>query len=217
MAEFNLLSTVPKSFRNIKQRKVSKSNKTIQISREYGQKYFDGDRKFGYGGYYYDGRWKKIAKKIKTHYQLKKNSKVLDIGCAKGFLIKDLVEIGIDAYGVDISRYAIKNSPTEIAGRIHCQNAVNLPFHDNSFDLVLCINTLHNFNKKDCSKALKEINRISKKHSFIQVDSYRNSKEKKIFLDWVLTARYHDYTKKWVEFFKKNKYKGDWYWTIIEE
>ena len=63
MAEFNLLSTVPKSFRNIKQRKVSKSNKTIQISREYGQKYFDGDRKFGYGGYYYDGRWKKIAKK----------------------------------------------------------------------------------------------------------------------------------------------------------
>ena len=217
MVELNLLSNTPKSIRNIKQRKMTKSKKTIEVSRKYGREYFDGNRKYGYGGYYYDGRWKKKVKKIKNHYKLKSGSKVLDVGCAKGFLIKDLLDIGIDAYGVEISQYAINNCPKEVIGRLHKQNAISLPFDDNSFDLVLCINTLHNFNKKDCSKALKEINRVSKKNSFIQVDAYRNKNEKKIFLDWVLTAKYHDYTYKWVEFFYKNNYKGDWYWTIIEE
>ena len=70
---------------------------------------FDGPRKFGYGGYVYDGRWKSVAKRIVKEYNLKKGSKVLDVGCGKGFLVKDLINLGIDAYGLDISEYAIKN------------------------------------------------------------------------------------------------------------
>ena len=91
MAEYNLLNTIKKTTRNISERKNLKTKKIIDISRKYGRLYFDGDRKYGYGGYYYDGRWKKVAKNIVKKYNLKKGDKVLDIGCAKGFLVKDLI------------------------------------------------------------------------------------------------------------------------------
>ena len=135
---------------------------------------------YGYGGYKYDGRWVSVAKRIKKIYKLKKNAKILDIGCAKGFLVKDLIDLGFDAYGLDISEYAIKNSHEDVVGRIHLGNAKKLPFADNTFDFVISLNTLHNLEKKDCKVALKEIVRVSKK-SFIQVDSYRDKKEKNIF------------------------------------
>ena len=90
------------------------------------------------------------------------------------------MDIGLDAYGLDISEYAIKNSHKDVAGRIHLGNANKLPFEDNTFDFVISLNTLHNLEKKDCKVALKEITRVSKGRSFIQVDAYRN-KEEKIF------------------------------------
>ena len=181
MAEYNLLNTIKKTSRNISERKNLKTKKIIDISRKYGRLYFDGDRKYGYGGYYYDGRWKKVAKNIVKKYKLKKGDKVLDIGCAKGFLVKDLIDIGIDAYGIDISQYAINNSLPETYGRITLCSADNVFFPDKSFDFVLSINTIHNLNKSKCIKAIKEINRLSKKNSFIQVDAYKTEKQKKIF------------------------------------
>ncbi len=215
MAEYNLLNTIKKTRRNISERKNLKTKKIIDISRKYGRLYFDGDRKYGYGGYYYDGRWKKVAKNIVKKYKLKKGDKVLDIGCAKGFLVKDLIDIGIDAYGIDISQYAINNSLPETYGRITLCSADNIFFPDKSFDFVMSINTIHNLNKSKCIKAIKEINRLSKKNSFIQVDAYKTEKQKKIFENWVITAKYHDYTKNWIKLFKSCNYKGDWYWTII--
>ena len=215
MRKLNLLNTIRKIKRSVLDRKKKKTNNVIKVSRKYGKEYFDGDRKFGYGGYKYDGRWISVAKRIKKIYKLKKGSKILDIGCAKGFLIKDLIDIGLDAYGLDISDYAIKNSHKNVIGRIHKGNAKNLPFPDNSFDFVISLNTLHNLTKNECKIALKEIVRVSKGKSFIQVDSYRNLKEKKIFLDWVLTAKYHDYPNNWKKLFKKANYKGDYYWTIV--
>ena len=215
MGKLNLLNTIKKINRSVIDRKNKKNNRVINISRKYGQEYFDGDRKFGYGGYKYDGRWISVAKRIKKIYRLNKNSRILDIGCAKGFLIKDLIDLGFDAYGLDISEYAIKNSHKDVVGRIHHGNAKYLPFPDNSFDFVISLNTLHNLTKNDCKIALKEIVRVSKGKSFIQVDSYNNLKEKKIFLDWVLTAKYHDYPKNWKKLFKKANYKGDYYWTIV--
>jgi len=215
MPEFNLLNTHPKIKRDIKSRKKFKNKEVIKISRKFEKHYFDGSRKYGYGGYYYDGRWIAVAKNIKQNYNLKKGSKVLDIGCAKGFLVKDLLSLGIDAYGIDISKYAIKNCEKEVIGRLHQGSADKLPFPDNSFDFVISINAIHNFNKRGVLKSLKEISRVSKKNSFIQVDSYRNKNERKIFLDWVLTAYYHDYPKNWIKLFKEAGYKGDYYWTIV--
>ena len=181
MGKLNLLNTIKKINRSVIDRKNKKNNRVINISRKYGQEYFDGDRKFGYGGYKYDGRWISVAKRIKKIYRLNKNSRILDIGCAKGFLIKDLIDLGFDAYGLDISEYAIKNSHKDVVGRIHHGNAKYLPFPDNSFDFVISLNTLHNLTKNDCKIALKEIVRVSKGKSFIQVDSYNNLKEKKYF------------------------------------
>ena len=172
---------------------------------------------YGYGGYYYDGRWKPVAKDIKKAFNLKKSSKLLDIGCAKGFLIKDLIEIGIDAYGLEISKYAIQNSIESTFGRIHLGNATKLPFPDNSFDCVVSINTIHNLTKLNCIKSIKEMIRVCKTNKiFVQVDSYLNKKQKKIFEEWVLTAKYHDYPKNWRNLFKSAGYKGYYNWTIIK-
>ena len=216
MSELDLLKSLPKpKKRDIKSRETNKSDEVIRISREYGEMYFDGPREYGYGGYKYDGRWIPVAEDIIKHYELKKNDKVLDIGCAKGFLVKDLLNLGIDAYGIDISEYAISKSEKETIGRLHLGKADKLPFPDNSFDFVISINTIHNYDENGVLKCLSEIERVSKKNSFIQVDSYRTKHEKEVFESWVLTAYYHDYPENWIKLFEKAGYKGDYYWTII--
>jgi ubiquinone/menaquinone biosynthesis C-methylase UbiE len=216
MPELDLLKSLPKpKKRDIKSREINKSEEVIRISREYGQMYFDGPREYGYGGYNYDGRWVPVAKDIIEHFKLKPGSKVLDVGCAKGFLVKDLLEHGIDAYGLDISEYAISNCEKEVIGRLQVGKADNLPFPDNSFDAVISINTIHNYDKKGVVKCLKEIQRLSAGKSFIQVDSYRNADEKAVFESWVLTAYFHDYPENWIKLFKEAGYTGYYYWTII--
>ena len=216
MKKINLLKSLPKTKRSILNRSKKKNLNVIKISRQYGKLYFDGPREYGYGGFNYDGRWKSVAKDIIKYYKLKKNSKVLDVGCAKGFLVKDLFDAGMDAFGIDISRYAIKNCHKDIIGRVSLGNAKKLIFPNNSFDLVISLNTIHNLEKKDCIKSLQEIQRITKKNAFIQVDSYKTKKQKEIFEKWVLTAKYHDYPNNWIKLFKKAGYKGDYYWTIIK-
>ena len=108
------------------------------------------------------------------------NSKILDIGCGKGFMLYDLHRLipGIEVRGIDISQYAIDNSVEDIKPYLNVGNAKNLPYNNNSFDLVISINTIHNFEQSNCIKALKEIERVSKGHSFIVVDAYRNNEEK---------------------------------------
>ena len=106
MPEYNLLNSYPKAKRNIKARSKGKNEEIIKAAKEFGKMYFDGPREYGYGGYRYDGRWVSIAKEIVSRYNLKKGDRVLDIGCAKGFLVKDLLSIGIEAYGIDVSEYA---------------------------------------------------------------------------------------------------------------
>lgn len=215
MKEINLLKSLPASKKNVEKRSEGKSEDVIAASKKYGELYFDGPREYGYGGYKYDGRWIPVAKDIIKHFNLKKGSKVLDVGCAKGFLVKDLLNLGIDAYGIDISQYALNNCEAETIGRLHLGSAEKLPFPDNSFDAVIAINSIHNLEKQKCLSALKEIQRVSPHNSFVQVDSYRNEKEKEIFLSWVLTAEFHGYPDEWISLFKEAGYKGDYYWTIV--
>ena len=216
MTEINLLKSLPTPKRNILNRNTKKTDNHIKISRQYGKEYFDGDRSFGYGGYKYDGRWVPVAKDITDYYGLIKGSKILDVGCAKGFLVKDLVDLGFDAYGLDISEYAIDNAPKDVKNRLKIGNAKKLPYDDNSFDLVISLNTIHNLDRNECKMAIQEIQRVSKTSSFIQVDSYTNENEKSIFEDWVLTAKFYGYPNEWLKLFKESGYTGDWYWTIIK-
>jgi len=216
MPEINLLKSLPNPKRNVNAREGSKSDESIRIAREFGEQYFDGPRDFGYGGYKYDGRWKPVAKDIINHFSLSPGDKVLDIGCGKGFLVKDLLELGIDAYGLDISSYALLKCEDEVIGRLHHGNASSLPFPDNSFDAVLSINTIHNLERQSCLLALREIQRISGGRAFIQVDSFHTPEQKTIFENWVLTAKFYGYPEEWISLFKESGYAGDWYWTIIE-
>ena len=150
------------------------------------------------------------------YYKVKSSFKILDVGCGKGFMLYDFKKQipKLNVYGIDISKYAISNSIPKIKKYLQVSNCKSLPFEDNYFDLVLSINTIHNLNKRDCAKSLKEISRVSKGKSFITVDAYKNKIEKERMFKWNLTAKTIMSDKDWESFFKKNKYRGDYYWFI---
>lgn len=216
MSEINLLSKYPKAKRNIAAR-VSGKLENREIALKFGKEYFDGTREQGYGGYKYDGRWLPVAKDIVEHYKLKAGSRVLDIGCAKGYLVKDLMRVcpGMEVFGIDISLYAITSCENETIGRLHLGDARSLPFPDASFDVALSINTIHNFDKSGCIEALKEMSRVAPKAGYVQVDAYRSEEEKSLFLDWVLTAKTHGTPEFWKELICEANYNGDYYWTTL--
>jgi ubiquinone/menaquinone biosynthesis C-methylase UbiE len=218
MAEIDLLRSLPKPKRNIQMRAEAKDPAVIAIAKQYGEMYWDGPREYGYGGYTYDGRWRAVARDMIEHYGLKPGMKVLDVGCGKGFLVKDLMlELpGLEAFGLDVSLYALQHAQPEVIGRLHLGTAEKLPFPDASFDYVVSLNTIHNFARPRAIKAMAEIERVSKGKSFVVVDSYRTPEQKAIFESWVLTAEYHDYPEQWIRLFAEAGYTGDWNWTIIE-
>lgn len=217
MREVNLLARYPRAKRNVGARLNNKEENRL-IARKFGKEYFDGPREQGYGGYRYDGRWIPIAIDIIKHFSLKKGDRVLDVGCGKGFLVKDLMQVcpGIDAFGLDISEYAVMHGEPEVAGRLHVGNATNLPFPDNSFDCVVSINTIHNLDRADCIKSLKEIERLAPGKGFVQVDAYRTSAEREVFEDWMLTAKTYGTPGDWVSILDEAGYTGYYYWTILE-
>lgn len=211
-----LLRTTPLAVRNVGDRAASKSPETIAVARQFGREYFDGDRRYGYGGYSYDGRWRSVARETISTYMLGPGSRVLDVGCAKGFYVSDLCSLGIDAYGIDISRYAVAERPhPEVVGRLHLGSADALPYPDRSFDFVASINTLHNLPRPRLVSALREISRVSRGPAFVQVDSYRTQEERELFESWVLTAETHGTPEYWLEVFAESGYDGDYAWTFV--
>ena len=215
--EIDLLRALPKTKRNIEKRAEDKDEAVVAISRQYGKEYFDGERKYGYGGYRYDGRWRPVARDIIEHFGLKPGMRVLDVGCAKGFLVKDLMLEcpGLEAFGLDVSHYALMNCEKEVVGRLHLGSAESLPFPDRSFDCVISLNTIHNFTREGVVAAMREIQRLSGGRAFVQVDSYRTAEEREIAVSWIITARFHDYPHGWLKAYAEAGYTGDYYWTII--
>jgi len=217
MAEINLLHRYPRAKRNIQARHEAQEQ-SREISMQFGYDYFDGDRAYGYGGYRYDGRWLPIAETFRDHWGLKKGDRVLDIGCAKGFLLRDLMEVcpGLEVVGIDISNYAAINAYQEAAGRIAVATADCLPFPDDSFRAAISVNTIHNLERSHCIEAVREMQRVAPECGYIQVDSYRTKEEEEIFLSWVLTAKTHYEPSGWEQLFEEAGYTGDYYWTLIE-
>ena len=215
--ELDLMRNYPKPSDRLKNRPVISENDR-DISRRFDQEYFDGDRKFGYGGYSYDKKyWATTVKNFIEHYKLNSNSSILDIGCAKGFMLKDFKDLLPDSkiMGIDISEYALKNAHLKVKNYLIQGNASNLPFLDSTFDLVISINTIHNLNKEDCIRSLKEIQRVSKGHSFVMVDGWRNKIEKANLEAWVLTAQTILSAEKWIDLFDEAGYTGDYaFWTV---
>lgn len=213
--EVDLMINYPKSKRNVEERGATKTEEDRNIARQFGKDFFDGDRKNGYGGFHYHPRfWEPVVPTFQKFYGLNANHSVLDVGCAKGFMLYDFKRIipGIQVKGVDVSEYAIENALESVKDDVQVGDARSLNFEDNSFDLVISITTLHNFEKDECAKALQEIERVSRGKSFITVDAYRNDLEKKLMYAWNLTAKTIMHVDEWKVFFKKVGYTGDYYW-----
>jgi len=216
--EINLLRALPrKTMRNVAARKATKAENR-EIALKFGRAYFDGPREQGYGGYRYDGRWVPVARDIVAHFGLKPGDRVLDVGCAKGFLVKDLLAAcpGLEVFGLDISEYALMHCEPEVVGRLHLGGADHLAFPDGGFSAVLNINTVHNLDRDRCIMALREMERLAPGRGFVQVDAYRTPEEKALFEGWMLTAKTYSTPEGWLATFAEAGYTGDYYWTILE-
>ena len=179
--------------------------------------FFDGHRNHGYGGFNYFPRfWQPVIPTFQQYWQLSAASSLLDVGCAKGFMLHDLAVLipGMTLKGVDISEYAVDNAIDDMKAHVQVADAASLPFADKSFDVVISINTIHNLPREECGKALQEIERVSRGKSFITVDAYRNEEEQRRMDAWNLTAKTIMSVDEWIEFFKEVGYTGDYYWFI---
>ena len=195
--------------------KVAKERTVINkmYAWELGKEYYDGKRVNGYGGFKYDGRWQKLLPKIIKKYKLTKNSKVLDLGCKKGFLLKDLNILlpGIKTVGIENHTYALKKS-------VKCQSKLiqseyyKIPYKNKYFDFVIAFNSLYMYNLGDVIKSLKEIERVSKK-SYIVLASGENDKERNKFYKWTLIGTSILLQKEWKKLFKNIGFKGDYYFS----
>lgn len=187
-------------------------DKSAELAKKWGFDYWDGDRRINYGGYrYIEGRWEKVAKAMAEYYNIKPGSRILDVGCGKGFLLFDFKKVvpNLDIVGIDISQYAIDNGKEEIKDCLQVGNASELPFDSNSFDFVFSLNTLHNLHCYDLDKALREIERVGNNHRYICVESYRNEVEKANLLYWQVTCEAFNTPEEWEWWFNNSGYSGD--------
>ncbi|MDE7132077.1 MAG: class I SAM-dependent methyltransferase [Lachnospiraceae bacterium] len=189
-----------------------------KVAKQYGFDYWDGDRKYGYGGYRYDGRWKSVAQKLADHYRLKAGQKVLDVGCGMAHLLYELTQVvpGLAVYGIDISQYALEHAKEEIRDRLKYGQAQRIPFQDNEFDLVISLATLHNLKVYELKEAIQEIERVGKGNSYIMVESFRNDREEVNMLYWQLTCASYYSIDEWEWLYCEWGYTGDYSFIFFE-
>lgn len=216
--EINLLGTYPKIKRDYDKRMQEKTPEIIKIAKQFGKDFFDGDRKCGYGGYKYDGRWKSVVARMKEYYNLKDNASILDIGAGKGFMLYDFKELMHDCTiaGIDVSTYAIDHSMSSVKPYLKVASAEKLPYPDKSFDLVVSINSIHNLPLEKLKTALREIERVSRGNSYITIDAWHNEEERANLFKWVLTAETMMHVDDWKKLFEEVQYTGDYWWFIAD-
>ena len=168
--------------RNLRKRNLRKRNlKNKFIAWQLDKEYYDGHRNNGYGGFNYDGRWLKLLPKIIKRYKLNNKSKILDLGCKKGFIMKDFKILLPNAiiYGIEDHKYPIKTAEKEIKKNIILSSYYNIPFKDKYFDFVIGFSSIYKYNFADLIRTINEINRVSKK-SLLTIASYTNRFEKEL-------------------------------------
>lgn len=214
MKELKIITTLhKKTKRNYLERMVNNKVKCMTISKKYGYEYWDGNRKFGYGGFkYIPGRWEQVAKKFIKRYKLNNKSKILDLGCGKGFLLYEIKKIlpNISICGFDISKYAIKNSPKNLRKNLKVADArKKFNYKSKKFDLAISLGCIHNLKIFDIKNFLSEITRVSNQQ-YIMTESYRNEKELFNLQCWALTCETFLSPDEWVWIFREFKYSGDY-------
>jgi ubiquinone/menaquinone biosynthesis C-methylase UbiE len=191
----------------------------MRVGMQYGPDYWDGDRRFGYGGYrFIPGRWKPVAEALIETYKLGPGSKVLDVGCGKGFLLHEmlLLEPGLSVRGLDVSPHALDGATDLVKQHLFEYRAESpYPFVDNEFDLVISLTTLHNLRVFDVQKALAEIERVGKQ-GYVMLESYRNERELFNLECWALTCKSFFDNEEWVWLYDQFGYTGDYEFIYFE-
>jgi ubiquinone/menaquinone biosynthesis C-methylase UbiE len=216
--EINLMARYPRGKGRTAERPVI-TEEDKRISKQFGRDYFDGDRRHGYGGYSYNPRfWTDTVRYFRDYYTLREDAAILDIGCAKGFMLYDFMQLMPKArlQGIDISTYAIENALDAVKPFVRAGNAKSLPYPDRSFDLVIAVNTLHNLPYEECKQSLREVQRVCRGHSFVMVDAYRTEEQRLAMERWVLTAETMLSVDAWLKLFAEAGYQGDYYWWTVE-
>ena len=188
-------------------------------AKEYEADYWDGDRRYGYGGYkFMPGRWKPVAEALIKNYDLTNDSSVLDVGCGKGFLLYEMKLLlpGLKVAGFDISKHGLGNAKEEIKDALFIHRAQDpYPYKDNEFDLVISLGCIHNLRIFELEIALKEIERVAQQ-GYIMMESYRDEQELFNLQCWALTCESFFDNEEWVWIYKKFGYKGDYEFIYFE-
>lgn len=188
-------------------------------AKEYEFDYWDGDRRYGYGGYkYIPGRWKPVAESLIKNYNLSNESSVLDVGCGKGFLLYEMKLIlpGIKVVGFDISKHGIENAKKEVKDDLFIHRAQDpYPYKDNEFDLVISLGCIHNLRIFELETALKEIERVGRQ-GYIMMESYRNEQELFNVQCWALTCESFFDNEEWPWIYNHFGYSGDYEFIYFE-
>ena len=202
-----------KTERNYIQRMMDDKVNCMLKAKEYEFDYWDGNRRYGYGGYkYIPERWKPVAELLIKNYNLTNGSSVLDVGCGKAFLLYEMKLLlpNLKISGFDISKHGLAGAKGTINKDLfihHAQEAY--PFKDNQFDLVMSLGCLHNLKISELKRALQEIERVGKQ-GYIMLESYRNEKELFNLQCWALTCEsFFDY-QEWIWIYKHFGYTGDY-------
>ena len=215
--EIDLMVNYPRPRRNVEERGATKTDADRALARKFGEEFFDGDRTHGYGGFNYHPRfWQPVIPTFQAHWGLTSDNSILDVGCAKGFMMHDFAELipGITVKGLDVSEYAVQNAIEDMRPHVQVADAKSLPYEDKSFDYAISITTVHNLDRGELIQSLQEIERVARLGSFITVDAYKNEEEKERMIAWNLTAKTVLHVDEWKELFKDAGYTGDYYWFI---
>jgi SAM-dependent methyltransferase len=188
-------------------------------AKEYEFDYWDGDRRYGYGGYrYMEGRWKPVAQALIDTYKLPANARLLDVGCGKGHLLYELTRLlpDMQIVGFDISRHGLANAKDEVRDRLFRYRAQDkYPFGDKQFDLVISLGCLHNLRLFELQTAIQEIERVGRQ-KYVMVESYRNEREQFNLQCWALTAESFLDTAEWIWLYNHFGYSGDYEFIYFE-
>ena len=205
--------------RNYLDRMVDEKVHCMLKAKEYEKDYWDGDRRYGYGGYnYIPSRWKPVAQSLINKYQLTKDSSVLDVGCGKAFLLHEMKLLlpEMKVRGFDVSNHGLKSVKQDIKNEVFLHRAQDAyPFADNEFDLVISLGCLHNLRVFELEIALKEIERVGK-NGYVMLESYRNELEQFNLQCWALTCESFFDKEEWEWIYDHFGYTGDYEFIYFE-
>ena len=195
----------------------------MKIAKQYGKDYWDGDRRYGYGGYnYMPGRWKPVAEALIQKYNLTNTSSVLDVACGKAYLLYEMKLLlpGLRVAGFDISRHGLADAKEEIKDSLFIHSAKDpYPFQDKEFDLVISLGCFHNLRIFELENALSETQRVGKQ-GFVMLESYRNETELFNLQCWALTCESFFDKDEWIWLYNHFGYEGDYefiYFKALDE